>query len=111
MMLALAVIMCITGGISSAQSYCKYESEIKQVKQQTETFVEHAEKVYEALQNQDEEVQQQTADLQQAAAAASNNLLQIRKSYITELKKYQLIAMFIIVIVFVSLLAKKLKIY
>ena len=110
-MIGLAVIMAITSGVSAAQSYCKYESEIKQVQQQTEKFVEHAQKVYDALQEQDEAVQQQTADLQQSAAAASNNLLQLRKSYVAELKKDQLVAMFIIVIVFVLLLAKKLKMY
>lgn len=111
LMVGLAVIMGITSGISSAQSYCKYEAQIKQVESQTTQFITHAEKVYDALQQQDEEVQQQTANLQLAAAASSNNLLQLRKSYVAELKKDQLIALFIIVIVFVLLLAKKLKIY
>jgi hypothetical protein len=111
LMIGLAVIMGVTSGISAAQSYCKYESQIKQVKEQTEQFITHAEKVYDELQQQDQEVQQQTAGLQEAAAAASNNLLQLRKSYVAELQKDQLVALFIVVIVFILLLAKKLKIY
>jgi len=111
MMVGLGVIMGAVGGVTSAQNYCNYESQLASTVTQTNTFITNAQASFAALGAQDAKVVQDTNDLATAAAAASNNLLQLRQNYVGQMKKYQIISLFVIVIVFALLLGKKLKLY
>ena len=101
----------VVGGVTSAQNYCKYQAQISDTITQTNTFIANATKTYDNLVEEDQTVLSDTASLQMAAMASTNNLLTLRQNYVNQLKKYQLIALFFVVIVFAMLLGKKLKIY
>jgi hypothetical protein len=109
-LLAVGVIGGITGGISSAQNECKYEQQLKDVLAQTEQIKEKSQHVLSDLENQDKIVGQEIQGMQISALAASNNLVELRKAYVTQLQQYQLYSMMFVVVVFMLLLAKKLKI-
>jgi hypothetical protein len=101
----------VIGGVTSAQNYCKYESQIGDTITQTNKFITSATAAYNAIVAQETVVTDDTKQLQIAAVTATNNLLSLRQNYVNTLKRYHIIALFIIVIVFILLLAKKLKVY
>ena len=109
--LALGVVAGVMGGVSSAQNYCKYEAQTKKVLAQTQQVIANSQAIYDNIQNVDEQVLQENNNIQQQSLAASNSLLELRQAYVTELKRDQIIALFIVVIVFMMLLGKKLKLY
>lgn len=110
MLLGIAIIgSTVTGGIAAAQNYCKYQQETADVIAQTNNVVTQSGKIYDALLQQDNTVLDEMHSLQTASLAASNNLIQLRKNYVTNLEKYRLIALIVIIIVFMLLLGKKMK--
>lgn len=110
LLLGIGVLSGVIGGISSAQSECKYKQQLNDVLLQTEQIKEKSQAVLDALENQDNIVVENIQQMQLDALTASNNLVELRKEYVTKLKRYQLFAMLFIVVVFMLLLAKKLKI-
>lgn len=109
-LLGVGIVSGTISGISSAQNYCKYEQQLKDVLDQTNQITQKSQQVLDGLEAQDDTVIQETQALQIAALAASNNLVELRKTYIEQLRRYQLYAMMFVVVVFMLLLAKKLKI-
>ena len=110
LMLFAGLAMGITGGISNAQNYCKYEKKIKKVIEETNQVIQKSQKVYDNIEIVDNSVLSDILTLSQAAQASSNDLLTLRQQYIDQMRKYQLVALMVVVAVFMLLLAKKLKI-
>ena len=106
-----AGIMMITGGFSAAQHTCKYLAQTATVKQQTIAFISSAKLQLKNLQTTDGKLNDETNDLNIQSQTAVNLLLGMRKDYIAYMKKFQLGSIFVIIIIFMLLLGKKLKIY
>jgi hypothetical protein len=110
LLLGVGILSGITAGVTSAQNYCKYEQQLKDVLQQTDQISDKSKQVLDALEQQDQSIARETQALQIAALTASNSLVELRKAYVAQLQRYQLFAMMFVVLVFMLLLAKKLKI-
>lgn len=108
-LVGVGLISGIMGGVTAAQNYCKYQQETANVITQTNQVVLQSGKVYDALLQQDQTVLDEIGALQTTSLAASNNLVQLRKNFVANLAKYQLIALVFIIIVFMLLLGKKMK--
>jgi predicted PurR-regulated permease PerM len=111
LMIFMAVAGGVIGGVTSAQNYCKYKAQLASTIAQTNSFITSAKASFAALGAQDQQIKDDTNNLTEAAAASSNNLLQLRQNYVGQMKKLQIAALFVIVIVFALLLGKKLKLY
>jgi predicted PurR-regulated permease PerM len=106
-----AVSGAVMGGVNSAQSYCAYQSQQKAVINQIANINDKSSTLLNELDQEDQQLQNEIQSLQTSALASSNTLVQLRKQYVTQLEKYQLIAVMYIVIVFMLLTAKKMKLF
>ena len=111
LMVGLMVVMGVTGGVSAAQQTCKAKAQTEQVVQQTESYVANANQIFDNLENIGNNVLEQTINLQQQANIATNQLLTMKQQFNANIKKMQIGVSMVIIIVFMLLLGKKLKIY
>lgn len=111
LMIIGAVVGAVTGGISAAQQTCKAKEQTQQVIEQTKNYVSSANKTFQSLTNIDQDVLNNTISLQISANIATNELLTMKQQYTSNIKKMQIGVAVVIIIVFMLLLGKKLKIY
>ena len=111
LMIFMAVSGGIMGGVKAAQSTCKDEQQTQQVIAATEKFVATSKRQLEQLQTIGSSEVATINELAGEAYDACNQLQSIHQEYISTMQKMQLVALFIVVIVFMLLLGKKLKLY
>ena len=107
----MAGIGAVTGGISAAQMYCQQEKQAQRVRQQTQQFIQQSSTLFQNLQALDNETQQQTNDVMMQESEAVNTLASMTAEYKSKMEKMQIGVSVFIIIVFMLLLGKKLKIY
>lgn len=110
-MAVVGVIGSVTGGISAAQQYCRQEAQARQVLIQTQQFVQQSSAIFKGLVKLDDDIKNQIGDLMTQQMEAVNTLNQMKQDYKAEMKKMQIGVALFILIVFMLLLGKKLKIY
>ncbi len=101
----------VTSGISAAHTTCDDEQKTQQAIQATQAFVSASQKKLANLQAIDDNIVNEITNLSVASMSACNDLQSMRKAYIAKMEKMQMIAMFIVILVFMLLLGKKLKLY
>jgi len=106
-----AVAGTVMGGVSAAQQLCKTEAQTAQVIQQTKSYIANANTIFDNLETIDNSVMQATQALQNEASLATNQLLLMKQQYVAHMKQMQIGVCIIIIVVFMLLLGKKLKIY
>ena len=111
MMVVGVVAGGVTSGISAAHTTCDDEQKTQEAIQATQAFVSESQKRLAYLQGIDDGILNQITNLSIASMTACNELQSIRKAYISKMQKMQMIALFIVIIVFMLLLGKKLKLY
>ena len=110
-MAVMAGIGAITGGISAAQQTCKAKAQTDQVIQQTNSYIASANSIFDNLKTIDGNVLNDTMNLQTQASQSTNELLTMKQEFSSKMKKMQIGVAMVIIIVFMLLLGKKLKIY
>ena len=110
-MILMGCASAITGGISAAHTTCSNEEKTQQAIQATQQFVAESQKLYANLEQTGKNEIDTLNNLSAEALAACDTLQGVHKAYLAQMQKLQLIALFIIVIVFMLLLGKKLKLY
>jgi hypothetical protein len=111
LMIFMAVTGAVTGGISAAHTTCSNEQKTQQAIQATQQFVAQSQKMFTYLQNIGSSELDTLNNLSQESLAACDELQSVHSAYIKQMQKLQIIALFVIVIVFMLLLGKKLKFY
>lgn len=107
----LAAVGAVTGGVSAAQEYCKQEAQASQVLAQTQQFVQQSNALFKNLQALDNEVKGQINTVKEQEFIAVNTLQSMKQDYKATMKKMQIGVAIFIIIIFMLLLGKKLKIY
>lgn len=108
---AIAITGSITAGISAAQMYCQEEAQAARIRKQTQQFVEQSSKLFQNLEALDSETMQQIDAVKIQESEAVNTLADMKAAYKTRMGKMQIGVSVFIIIVFMLLLGKKLKIY
>lgn len=101
----------VMGGLQAAKQQCKFLNQTKEVKEQTAKFVKSQEDIYKSLERLDQNILNTTVDLQEKMTTIVKKLQISKNEFAISMKKLQLIIACIIIIVFMLLLGKKLKIY
>ena len=107
----MAGIGAVTGGISAAQMYCQQEKQAQRIRQETQEFIQQSSTLFQNLQALDAEIQQQTGAVMMQESEAVNTLSSMKAEYKSKMAKMQIGVSVFIIIVFMLLLGKKLKIY
>lgn len=110
-MLVFMGILGIVGGFTSAQTVCAQQEETKKIVEQTKDYIENANTIFNNLQTIDNNVLSSTETLGNQNLASINTLNNMREKYLASMKKKQIGVALIIVVVFMLLLGKKLKLY
>ena len=110
-MVAFMGIMGVVGGFTSAQTVCAQQEETKKIVEQTKDYIENANTIFNNLQTVDNNVLSSTLKLGDQSTASINTLKKMHSDYLTSMKKKQIGVALIIVVVFMLLLGKKLKLY
>ena len=111
LMAIMACVGAVTGGITAAQQTCKAKDQTQKVIEQTKNYIANANQTFTNLTKIDQNILNNTMNLQVAANAATNELLTLKQGYVSTIKKMQIGVAMVIIIVFMLLLGKKLKIY
>ena len=101
----------IISGLHAAERQCKLLEQVKDVKKKTAEFVLSQEKLYKQLQILDNAILSATEKLQNDMQDTTELLLQMKIEFAVSMKQLQLVIACVIIIVFMLLLGKKLKIY
>lgn len=110
-MIGFIIMLGVTGGIAAAQEMCAKEKQTSELLEQTKNYIESSNLIFNNLQNIDNNVMENTKALSEQSAASAITLKKMQEAYIKSMKKMQLGVALIIVVVFMLLLAKKLKLY
>jgi predicted PurR-regulated permease PerM len=113
-MIIMGVLACIgaaTGGVAAAQEFCSQEAQAQKVLAQTQQFVQSSDALFKNLQALDTQLQSQIANVQMQESTAVNTLSDMKQQFASTMQKAHIGVAIVILIVFMLLLGKKLKIY
>jgi len=111
MMVTAFVGGTVIGGVSAAQQYCKQQAEAQQILQNTQKYIKTASATFDALEVDLQSAQNATNEIEDEITQSSATLSKMRSDYKSTLEKIQIGMALFIIIIFMLLLGKKLKIY
>ena len=112
----IMMISTIIGGttiaaIQGAQKICRLKQQAAKCREETVDFVTQSRKVFEQQRMFQEEVNKELLKVKKGVSDSLNQIVELKQSHAIGLAKLQIISGCVVIIVFMLLLGKKLKIY
>ena len=111
MLFGMFIVAPVMAGLNAAKTQCSLLSQVKDVQNQTADFIKTEEKLLASLQNLDNSILTASKDAKSEMNAAINQLQLLRVAYAVSMKQMELTIACVLIVVFMLLLGKKLKIY
>lgn len=101
----------ILGGVKAGQDYCSTLQQAEDIKKQTAEYIKQQENLFDERRALDEAIQEECNTVKNNLFASINTLQNMKQEYAVTMMRLQLGIACVIIIVFMLLLAKKLKIF
>lgn len=107
-MALLGIVGMLRGGLEASQKQCQIDQQTAETIKKTNDFVKQSQELYDNYEQKDDDYKEKITLLQEDMASQSTKLLVAKRDFSSFYLKMQIFVVFVIILVAVLLLSKKL---